>query len=108
MGPSRPDEEMSKNAESVEKSNSSPNLRDRAKEIPGIPRKNKEKQGKARKNMDFCKILNFIFSWFLPVHQVPEPVRKLRETYRKNVHQVASKSAWFCTSYVQKTQKVND
>ena len=56
----------------------------------------------------FIKLLNFICSWFLPVHQVPEPVRKLRETYRKNFHQVWSKSEIECPSYDQKTKKVND
>ena len=40
---------------------------------------------------------------FLPVPQVPEPVRKLRETHRKNSHQFRSKSEGFCTSYDQKT-----
>ena len=40
---------------------------------------------------------------FLAVILVPELFRKLRETHRKNSHQVWSKSDGFRTSYEQKT-----
>ena len=52
--------------------------------------------------MIFNKILIFVFLLFLIVILVPEPFRKVRETHRKNSHQVASKTVGFCTSYVQK------
>ena len=41
---------------------------------------------------------------FLAVILVPEPSRKLRETPRKNFHQVASKFERSSTSYDQKTE----
>ena len=43
---------------------------------------------------------------FLPVPQVPEPVRKLRETHRKNSHQFRSKSVRSSMSYDQKTKNI--
>ena len=52
--------------------------------------------------MIFNEFLIFVFFMFLPVPQVPEPVRKLRETHRKNSHQFRSKSEGFCRSYDQK------
>ena len=47
-----------------------------------------------------------VFFMFLPVPQVPEPVRKLRETHRKNSHQFRSKSVRSCKSYDQKTKNI--